>query len=284
MKTTHLLSSHSSSTQNEKLWGGGGCLDRTRGLWQRECWRQLYYYQLASPVGSRQHRIHSGGRGNLIEPPPPTLWVAGDACWLGAAGVSSQVPTIFRGHVPLTQPCVPITTLITDNIGGETTEKPDGGWCLEIWESWVLQFYQRWQWDEWLLVVVVSGAWHQRCPDSNLGFSLANACPILASDWPSEWPGDHPWPRSSPVSGHSPCSEAHEAPPDTALHIARTCSTKYCPWSTGSLAGIINHIIQRNETCAFGVSTGACQSMSLVYFLPNLHAGQIAGKPGIKDA
>ena len=169
-------------------------------------------------------------------------------------------------------------------LGGETTEKPDGGWCLEIWESWVLQFYQRWQWDEWLLVVVVSGAWHQRCPDSNLGFSLAHACPILASDWPSEWPGDHPWPRSSPVSGHSPCSEAHEAPPDTALHIARTCSTKYCPWSTGSLAGIINHIIPRNETCAFGVSTGACQSMSLVYFLPNLHGGKITAKPGVKDA
>lgn len=187
MKTTHLLSSHSSSAQNEKLWGGGGCLDRTRGLWQRECWRQLYYYQLASPVGSRQHRIHSGGRGNLIEPPPPTLWVAGDACWLGAAGVSSQVPTIFRGHVPLTQPCVPITTLITDNIGGETTEKPDGGWCLEIWESWVLQFYQRWQWDEWLLVVVVSGAWHQRCPDY-----------VQPSHWPKAAPY---WPLIGHLSG-----------------------------------------------------------------------------------
>ena len=112
------------------------------------------------------------------------------------------------------------------------------------------------------------GQWRVTPAVPRLGpaFWLAHACPILASDWPSEWPGDHPWPRSSPVSGHSPCSEAHEAPPDTALHIARTCSTKYCPWSTGSLARIINHIIQRNETCAFGVSTGACQSMSLVQF------------------
>ena len=189
MKTTHLLSSHSSSTQNEKLWGGGGCLDRTRGLWQRECWRQLYYYQLASPVGSRQHRIHSGGRGNLIEPPPPPhLWVAQGtrAGWgrqVSVARYPQYLEAMCLSHSHVSQS--PLLSPIILGGRGETTEKPDG-WCLEIWESWVLQFYQRWQWDEWLLVVV-SGAWHQRCPDS-----------IQPSDWPTTAPY---WPLIGLLSG-----------------------------------------------------------------------------------
>ena len=143
-----------------------------------------------------------------------------------------------------------------DNIGGVDNRKTR--WCVwKFGKVEFLQFYQP------VVGWVASGGGGQRrvtpeVPTLYPGISLVHSRPILGCDWPIWGPGDHPWPRAAQSPG---THLAHEALLDT-----RTCSTKYCPWSTGSPARIINHIIQRNETCALDVSTGACKSMSLIHF------------------
>ena len=135
--------------------GRGGCLDRTQGLWQRECWRQLHYYQLASPTDNTGY---TGGKRKLNWAPTPPLLVARDACWLGRQVSGARYPQYLEAM------CLSQPRAITDNIGGETTEKPTDF----VWKFGKVEFYNftSSEWDEWLLVVVVSGAWHQWCPDS----------------------------------------------------------------------------------------------------------------------
>ena len=172
--------------------------------------------------------------------------------------------------------CLSQPRAITDNIGGRQQKNQLmmfgnlGKLSFTILPA-VSEMSGFWWW--WSVARDTSGT---QTPDP--GLWLVNSCPILASDWLAQWPGDHPWPRAAQSPGTHLACEHMRPSRHRVTHHSQNMLHQVLSMVTESLARIINHIIQRN-LCALDVSTGACQNVSLIHMYdPYCTVGNLPAK------